>query len=196
MSKFDLTGDQICYRLDRLTEHYRKRHKIADKRWDWLQDARKIEEDANGEDTILGERLSHLCGRAEKQTEELVWRIKELGKAYNALEEIEMSIDNIRQDNKRYRENEKKRKLITAAIDDLAQVASATTRVALDNIIQQTAPEESAKISDIVTNYLLVPKGHGRWLLKSSLQKVLRNYRTAPHESWSKVCYPSPCAGC
>jgi hypothetical protein len=105
MREFDL--DHIAYRLDRQMDHFKKRFKIADKRHDWLQDARQVEEDAHGE-SLRYEKLEHLCGRADSQVQELEWRLDTLKKAYNTLEEIEMSVDNIQRTNRIRREKKRK----------------------------------------------------------------------------------------
>lgn len=95
-----LSSDQICSRLDKLTDHYKKRLVIVDARWDRLQDAVKAEEDAHGDDTIRYERLSEICGRADKANQEMEWRIEQVGKAYTALEEINTSVYEIRDRNR------------------------------------------------------------------------------------------------
>lgn len=94
-----LLSNQISVNLDRLMDYYKKRLAIVDKRWDWLQDAVKAEEDAHGDDTVRYERLSEICGRADKANQEMEWRIEQVGKAYTALEEIDTSIYEIRHRN-------------------------------------------------------------------------------------------------
>lgn len=96
--------DRIYLQLDRVLQHYRNRLAIIDKRWDKLQDAVKIEEEANGE-TDRYERLSYICGRADTQHQEMSWRIEHTKRAYNTLEEIDISVDNIRQTNLFRRKN-------------------------------------------------------------------------------------------
>jgi hypothetical protein len=95
--------DHIACRLDLEMDRFKKRFKVADKRYDWLQDARQAEEDAHGE-SLRYEKLEHLCSRADKQCQELEWRLETLKKAYNSLEEIEMSVDDIQRNNRIKRE--------------------------------------------------------------------------------------------
>ena len=93
------TLDQVAYQLDVQMRVYQARLKIVDKRWDRLQDLLRIEEEAHGDETVLWERIFHVCGRAEAQSTEMEWRIETLSKAYTHLEDIEISTDKIRQDN-------------------------------------------------------------------------------------------------
>jgi len=102
---FDVKSDEICYRLDRLIDHYKVRLEIAGVRWDALQDV--VPQDDDECDTPRGTRLWAICGRAEDRYNEMEWRIKQLKSCYDGLEEIEISIERTKNDNNHKRRMKK-----------------------------------------------------------------------------------------
>jgi hypothetical protein len=79
---------RIDSELFKLREMTQRRLVIIDKRWDRLQDVCQPLYDTDEEDSPRGKRLMALCERAERHSDALDWRIKQIDKAMTLMEEI------------------------------------------------------------------------------------------------------------